>query len=300
MVVTQFEFDGFQDGSGFMFRKTMILEAAATAAALPRAGTRRPQRVRNTQDNHCARTRVEQAMSRTIFRTAAPIPAVSAMLLLLQLAGCSVLPPPSPSADSGPAAQAGAALPPGTGAPPPADLPAATTVPVPAAAPEPAPVTATAAPVQRVKPGPAGSAAPKPAAPATQNGAAVKSDPRGAKVPARPVVTAPAPAAKPPAAAPAPLALSTLEQRLKDTPAIGVFTKITLKNQVDDLLERFRSHYEGRGGTTLAQLRQNYDDLLQKVIGLLREGDPALATAITASREAIWNVLTDPAKFAKL
>ncbi len=94
--------------------------------------------------------------------------------------------------------------------------------------------------------------------------------------------------------------MSALEQRLKDTPAIGVFTKITLKNQVDELLERFRTHYEGRGGTTLAQLRQTYDALLQKVIGLLKDGDPALASAITGSREAIWNVLTDPVKFAKL
>jgi hypothetical protein len=33
---------------------------------------------------------------------------------------------------------------------------------------------------------------------------------------------------------------------------------------------------------------------------LLKDGDPALAGAIVNSREAIWGVLTDPAKFAKL
>lgn len=79
-----------------------------------------------------------------------------------------------------------------------------------------------------------------------------------------------------------------------------MFTKITLKNQVDELLERFRAHYEGRGGTTLAQLRQNYDQLLQKVHGLLKDGDPGLAQAVMNSRESIWTVLTDPVRFAKL
>jgi hypothetical protein len=124
-----------------------------------------------------------------------------------------------------------------------------------------------------------------------------------AKAPVKPAVAA-APAPKPqsaaPATAPAPLALDTLEQRLKDTPAIGVFTKLTLKNQVDDLLNRFRAHYEGRGGLTIPQLRQNYEQLLAKVHGLLKDGDPALAGAIVNSREAIWSVLADPAKFAKL
>ena len=91
-----------------------------------------------------------------------------------------------------------------------------------------------------------------------------------------------------------------MEQRLKDTPAIGVFTKLTLKNQVDDLLNRFRAHYEGRGGLTIPQLRQNYEQLLTKVHSLLKDGDPALAGAIVNSREAIWGVLADPVKFAKL
>lgn len=96
------------------------------------------------------------------------------------------------------------------------------------------------------------------------------------------------------------MALATLEQRLKDTDAIGVFTKIALKNQVDDLLSRAKAHHQSNGNPTLAQLRQSYDQLLAKVHGLLKEGDPALASAIIGSREAIWAVLTDPVKFAQL
>jgi hypothetical protein len=97
-----------------------------------------------------------------------------------------------------------------------------------------------------------------------------------------------------------PLDLTTLETRLKETKAIGVFTKITLKNQVDDLLDQFRAYYQGRIKTTLAELRHPYDRLLLKVLSLLQDGDPELARAVVASREAIWGILADPAKFATL
>jgi hypothetical protein len=99
---------------------------------------------------------------------------------------------------------------------------------------------------------------------------------------------------------PPPLDLTGLETRLKETKAIGAFTKIALKNQVDDLLDQFRAYYQGRAKTTLAELRQPYDRLLLKVLALLQDGDPALAREVVASREAIWGILADPAKFATL
>jgi hypothetical protein len=105
-------------------------------------------------------------------------------------------------------------------------------------------------------------------------------------------VAAPAPAA--------PLDLPLLEQQLKDTHAIGVFTKLSLKNQVDDLLTQFRAYHKGSPGKTLAQLRQSYELLLLKVISLLQNDDPKLAAAVGSSREAIWGVLADPKKFASL
>jgi hypothetical protein len=97
-----------------------------------------------------------------------------------------------------------------------------------------------------------------------------------------------------------PLDLASLEQRLKDTKAIGVLTKITLKNQVDDLLSQFRSFYQGTLKSNLTDLRRSYDLLVLKVLSLLQDSDQALATAIAASREAIWGILSDPAKFAKI
>ena len=96
------------------------------------------------------------------------------------------------------------------------------------------------------------------------------------------------------------LDLGALEQRLKDTKAIGLFTKLSLKNQVDALLEQFRDFYARRSTMTVAQLRQKYDLLLLKVLSVLQDGDPALASAISASREAIWGILADPQKFSKI
>ena len=97
-----------------------------------------------------------------------------------------------------------------------------------------------------------------------------------------------------------PLDLTALETRLKETKAIGAFTKITLKNQVDDLLDQFRAYHQGRIKTTLVELRQPYDRLLLKVLSLLQDDDPELARKIVTSREAIWGILADPAKFATL
>ena len=88
--------------------------------------------------------------------------------------------------------------------------------------------------------------------------------------------------------------------RLKETKAIGVFTKISLKNKVDDLLEQFRDYYKGKATLTMTELRRSYDMLLMKVLSLLQDTDQTLASAIVSSREAIWGLLADPKKFATL
>ena len=90
----------------------------------------------------------------------------------------------------------------------------------------------------------------------------------------------------------------SLETRLRETKAIGVLTKLTLKNQVDDLLDQFRTFYQGKLKTSLVELRRSYDLLMMKVLALLQDADPPLARAIATSREAIWSILADPVKFA--
>ena len=97
-----------------------------------------------------------------------------------------------------------------------------------------------------------------------------------------------------------PLDLSALKTQLKETKAIGVFTKLSLKNQVDDLLDKFREHHSGKPTPTIAELRRSYDLLMMKVLSLLQDDDQKLASDIVSSRERIWGLLADPKKFAAL
>ena len=90
------------------------------------------------------------------------------------------------------------------------------------------------------------------------------------------------------------LDVAALTARLRDTSAIGVFSKLALKNQVDDLLKRFRAYHQGGQRTSVASLRQPYNMLLLKVLSLVQDSDPSLARAISGSREAIWSILADP------
>ena len=123
----------------------------------------------------------------------------------------------------------------------------------------------------------------------------------GAKGATQPPTNNTPPVAQQPSAPPAPtLDLNSLKERLKDTRAIGVFTKLSLKNQVDDLLSQLRAFHAKKSTTSLPELRQRYDLLLLKVLSLLQDGDRPLATAISQSRDSIWGILSDPQQFAKL
>ena len=77
-----------------------------------------------------------------------------------------------------------------------------------------------------------------------------------------------------------------------------MFTKLALKNQVDDLLQQFRAHYQSGQKTSVASLRQPYNMLVLKVLALIQDSDPSLARTISGSREAIWGILADPEKFS--
>lgn len=231
----------------------------------------------------------------------------SAVLLLLLTAGCASLNPDPPVSQ-----------PEVVATPPEASQPAASQ---PAAAqpaePQPAakPVADTAKPIAPAPPQQAAAALPAPPATTPAPKPASKDAPPVAKTPAptartpapgarppAPSAQAPKPAAPPVAAPPAPqtLDLDALEAQLKATKAIGVFTKISLKNQVDDLMKQFSDYYQGKGKLTLTELRRSYDLLMMKVLSLLQDDDQKLAAAVFSSREAIWGLLSDQKKFAAL
>jgi len=147
--------------------------------------------------------------------------------------------------------------------------------------------------------------APTPPTPPSKRQSAAKAAPPSAKAPAKvsasPVaieqprkIEDPLPVAK---TLEPPLDVAALKARLRDTNAIGGFTKLALKNQVDDLLKQFRAHYESGQKTSVASLRQPYNMLVLKVLALVQDSDPSLARTISGSREAIWGILADPEKF---
>jgi hypothetical protein len=100
-----------------------------------------------------------------------------------------------------------------------------------------------------------------------------------------------------PALAAATLDVSTLATRLRKTKAIGLRTKLAVKNESDDLLEQFRAYHARHGSATLVELRRSYDSLFSKLQSLLEEADPNLARDIDRSRAAIWTFLADPLRF---
>ena len=94
--------------------------------------------------------------------------------------------------------------------------------------------------------------------------------------------------------------LAALEDRLVDTDAIGFFTKLELKSQLDDLTEKFRAFHQTRPADALPKLREEYDLLLLKLLTLLQDEDPTLHHDIATARPQIWRTLADPVLFAKL
>jgi hypothetical protein len=184
----------------------------------------------------------------------------AAFLLLLLTASCTHIKPDTPASE-----------PPSVAAQPAKPKPAAPPVTKPAAKP--------AAPA-KPRPAPANKPAPAPSVTTPAPKAAIKAAPPVSK----------------PAVTPA-LDLNSLETQLKGTKAIGILTKLTLKNQVDDLLDQFRAHYDGKE-PPMKDLRRSYDLLIMKVLSLVQDEDQRLASSIVSSREAIWGLLADPKKFA--
>lgn len=163
--------------------------------------------------------------------------------------------------------------------------------------------TASAPPEAKapVAPAPGPAAAPARSAAATSAplpplaSAAAKAPPP-AKASAAPAPSAGA-AAGP--AAPGALDLKSLEKRLKDTNAIGLMTKLSLNNQLDDLVAKFRAFHDGRRPPTLTELRPGFELMLMKVLSLVQDQDSGLANDINAARGAMWEVLSDREKFTK-
>lgn len=194
--------------------------------------------------------------------------------------------------------------------PPPQAAPAQTTVPRSTFRQQQTPARPAVRRTAAQKPAAAQPAAQKTAQKTTAKPAASKPPAKPAPAPARApsttapndrAVEAPAPPAPALAAAPPPpsdIDLEKLEAKLRDTDAIGFMTKLTLKNQIDDLVADFRAYHDGDRNNQLASLRERFNLLLMKVSSLLQEKDAPLQREIAGARDSLWAMLANPQQFA--
>ncbi|MEX2430794.1 MAG: hypothetical protein WD645_02610, partial [Dehalococcoidia bacterium] len=97
--------------------------------------------------------------------------------------------------------------------------------------------------------------------------------------------------ANPPDAKPAPAAaimdLDGLETRLRKTKAIGLFTKLELKSQVNELLDDVENYHQAKSGMSLNQLEEHFNLLVMKLLVLLENEDPQLHREIARARPVL-------------
>ena len=91
--------------------------------------------------------------------------------------------------------------------------------------------------------------------------------------------------------------LDTLEAKLRQTDAIGLTTKFSLKQDLDGLIADFRAFHDGKAGKDLGELKGRFAGLLDETLIHLKSGDPVLYRILSASRPGLWEVISDGPKF---
>lgn len=94
--------------------------------------------------------------------------------------------------------------------------------------------------------------------------------------------------------------LEMLEARVRDTSAVGPFTKIKLKQEINKLLNKAKAFHNGSSRLTLDQLKEQYDLLYMKVVSLIQDKDTELHHQLCNSWDPIWEYLKDPAVLNQL
>ena len=107
------------------------------------------------------------------------------------------------------------------------------------------------------------------------------------------------------AASPTPghLDLDALVQRVSDTDAMGLFTKLSLKGKIDILNRDLKAYHAGRSATALKALKalkERFVLMIQEIVLLVQSKDPGLARDVAAARESLWALIADPERFRSL
>ncbi len=87
-----------------------------------------------------------------------------------------------------------------------------------------------------------------------------------------------------------PFDMHMLIARLKQTDAIGIFTKLALRSDAIDLTDMMAAYHKHLAKYSLRELRARFNGLLLKVLALLND-DPKLAKDISLARDQIWKSL---------
>jgi len=84
-----------------------------------------------------------------------------------------------------------------------------------------------------------------------------------------------------------------LKDRLKHTNAIGFFTKLAIRNDIVDLMDKIKQYRKkSMLKEKMKEIRASFDGLLLKIIALLEE-DPDLSHDLYVGRESIWESLLE-------
>jgi hypothetical protein len=91
--------------------------------------------------------------------------------------------------------------------------------------------------------------------------------------------------------------LQLLSNMLADTKAIGLFTKLGLKRDIEKVLLRLKKFHDGKSKFTLEQLEEQYDLLLMKIAIHLQDNDLTLHKHLCNAWLTIWEDLRDYDRF---
>ena len=91
--------------------------------------------------------------------------------------------------------------------------------------------------------------------------------------------------------------LDGLRSSLRETDAIGFTTKLSLKHDLDTLLESFHEYHQGKSEETLPTLRERFAELLSATLAMLKDDDPKLFRRLWDAQGHLWLTVSDPVQF---
>ncbi len=94
--------------------------------------------------------------------------------------------------------------------------------------------------------------------------------------------------------------LDKLYKDLENTKSIGLFTKLSIRNNATRLYKTFGEYHKGQRPPTLEELKQRYELMVQEMMVLVQDKDPDLAQEIQQTKAILWQSLSDPKQYESI